>query len=194
MLAITFRDITLLLDFTAPAWLAWLSVQLPHAVLMQTLAACLLHECAHLLAMRLVHQKPQSLRVSAAGLCLRMRGDAVCPSRALCAVLLAGPCMNFLAAAVFYAIGRFGAAGANLSLGLLNLLPFSGTDGGALLAELLSKRLLIRCPERIAPTLRAVGICTALLLAAVFLSAGVRSLSLWGMLIYLTLTDGVNGK
>ena len=86
MLAITFRDITLLLDFTAPAWLAWLSVQLPHSVLMQTLAACLLHECAHLLAMRMVHQKPQSLRVSAAGLCLRMRGDADAVARGIEAV------------------------------------------------------------------------------------------------------------
>jgi Zn-dependent protease len=190
MLAITLRDITLLLDFTAPAWLAWLSVRLPHGVFMQTLAACLLHECAHLLAMRLVHQKPQSLRVSAAGLCLRMRGAAVCPTKALCAVLLAGPCMNFLAAAAFYAVGREGAAGANLSLGLLNLLPFSGTDGGALLAELLSQRLMHSRPERIAPTVRAVSSCTALLLAAVFLSAQVRSLSLWGMLLYLTVTNG----
>ena len=57
--------------------LAWLSVQLPHAVLMQTLAACLLHECAHLLAMRLVHQKPQSLRVSAASSILLVTSSSI---------------------------------------------------------------------------------------------------------------------
>ena len=185
MLRFSLWDMTVLIDFSAPAWLALLAIMLPRAVLWQTLAAALLHESAHLLAMYFTHQRPQSMQVSAAGLCLHMRADELCPLGKHCAVLLSGPLANLLAAAVFLLCGCTGAARAGLSLGVLNLLPFSGTDGGSLVYVLLSHRLLQTHPARILPTVRAVSLLTCAVLGGLFLAAKTDSLPLWGILLYL---------
>ena len=50
------------MDFTAPALLGMLSLMLPREALLRTLTACLLHECAHLLAAAATGQKPRLLR------------------------------------------------------------------------------------------------------------------------------------
>ena len=178
-----------LLDFTAPAWFALLSLMLPAPILMQTAAACLLHESAHFLTIALLHQHPQSLRISAAGISLRIRGDALCPLPVLCAVLLAGPAANLTAAFCFFLAGLPDIFRANLSLGLLSLLPYSGTDCGTLLEALLSHHLLTKAPEHTARILRITALCTSALLTILLLSAGVRNPSLWGMLFFLTGAD-----
>lgn len=176
----------ILLDFTAPAWLALLSLMLPRTVLYRTLAACLLHESAHLLTMAVLHRRPSVLRISAAGLCLHMDADALCPTASLVCILLAGAAANGLAAAGLFLCGRYGAASANLSLALLNLLPYSATDGGTLLHFLLTQRCLTQNPERPAAVLRTVSLLTTLLFAAGLYVSGIRNPSLWGMLVFLT--------
>lgn len=177
---------TVLLDFTAFAWLALLSLMQPPPVFCAALAACLLHESAHFLAMLLLRLKPRSLRISAVGLCLRMQGDALCPLPKLCAVLLAGPAANL--AAFRLSGGALDAGNANLTLGLLNLLPFPGTDGGTLLLSLLEALWLTDHPGRIRTAVRRVSLTAAVLLAAAFAAAGVRSISMWGILLYLVLS------
>ena len=186
MILMTLAGVEILLDFTAPAWLALLSLMLPRQALYRTAAACLLHETAHILAMRLLHRRPASLRISAAGLCLRMRGDALCPTVPMTLILLAGIAANGAAAAGLYLTGAKAAAYANLSLALLNLLPFPDTDGGTLLELLLSQRLLSAAPERIGRILLVTGAVTALLFAGLLYRAEIVNPSLWGMLVFLT--------
>ena len=179
----------ILIDFTAPAWFALLSLMLPARILLQTAAACLLHESAHFLIMALLHRKPQALRISAAGLSLRMYGGILCPVRVLCAVLLAGPAANLTAAWIFLRCGLPDVFRANLSLGLLNLLPYSGTDCGTLLEAVLSHHLMTKAPAYTARILQITALCTSVLLTALLLSAGVKNPSLWGIIIFLTGAD-----
>ena len=188
MLELTLLDMTLVLDFTAPAWGALLSLMLPRPVLLRTLLAGLLHESAHLAVMRLCRQRPESMRISAAGLCLRMRGEALCPLPQHCAVLLAGPLANALAGGICLALGEQPFGYANLSLGMLNLLPFSGTDGGSLLHALLTHALLARAPGRILTVTRAATLLTACLTAGALAAARIGSPPMWTVLLWLTVT------
>ena len=175
-------------DFTAPALLALTALLLPQEMLLRTLAACLLHESAHFLALALTGQKPELLRISAAGLRLELRAAAICPLHSSILVLSAGPAANFLAAALFHALGHPEAAAANLALGLFNLLPYRSTDGGSLLYLLLEHRLLEHTPERPRQILRAVSFLTTAAAAGILFRAGIRNPSLWGMLLFLFLS------
>ena len=136
MVCFTVCGLKLAVDFTAPAMLALLSLMLPQEALLRTLAAALLHESAHLLVIALTGQKPERLRISAAGLCLHIQAAALCPARSFVLILCAGPAANLLAAAGLALCGFPESAAANLSLAVFNLLPFRCTDGGSLLHTL----------------------------------------------------------
>ncbi len=169
MVCFTVCGLRLAVDFTAPAMLALLSLLLPPEALLRTLAAALLHESAHLLTIALTGQKPELLRVSAAGLCLNLRAPALCPAGRFAAILCAGPAANLLAAAGLYCCGFPESAAANLSLAVFNLLPLSCTDGGSLLYTLAEQRLIGSRPELPAKILRAVSLATAAVLVTVLL-------------------------
>ena len=194
MISVRLFGTRILLDFTAPAWLALLSLMLPGTVLLRTLAACLLHESAHFLAMALLHRPPDSLRISAVGLYLRIRDDALCPTAPLSCILLAGAAANGLAALGLLFFGMPEAASANFSLAMLNLLPYPATDGGTLLELLLTQRWLTTAPERIGAVLRRVRIGTTLVFGGGLWAAGVRNPPLWAMLFFLAGSAGVSSS
>lgn len=181
--------LSIALDFTAPALLALLTMILPLDAVIQTLAACLLHESAHLLVIALTKQKPALLRISAAGLRLETQGTAVIPLRYFAVILCAGPLMNLLAAAGFLAFGIREAAAANLSLCLFNLLPYRSTDGGTLLFALLEEAYLPRTPAAPACVMRLLAVFTTLLLLLLMYAAELQNLSLTGMLAYMLLSE-----
>ncbi len=185
MICVRVFGLTLAVDFTAPALLALLSLMLPQTALLRTLAACLLHECAHLLAMALTGQKPAMLRLSAAGMLLHMRAPALCPAGVFAAILCAGPAANLLAAGLLYLCGSPESAAANLSLALFNLLPCRSTDGGSLLYTLLEHRFIRTNPELPAKLLRILFLLTAGALAWAMHLAGIRNPSLRGMLLFM---------
>lgn len=178
----------LALDFTAPALFALLSMYLPRAALLQTVSACLLHECAHLLLIAICGERPALLRISAAGLRLEAFGTALMPLHRFAAILLAGPAANLLAAAAFWDCGMRDAAAANLSLCCFNLLPFRSTDGGTLLFAWLEKLLLTRAPELPRRILRGCGIATAALILGILLPNH-RNISLCGMTIFMLIAE-----
>ena len=161
---------------------------LPPDALLRTLAACLLHESAHLLMIALTGRKPSLLRVSAAGLCLEMQAPALCPAGSLIRILCAGPAANLLAAALFYLLGFPESAAANLSPALFNLLPFGCTDGGSLLYTLAEQRLIGSRPELPAKILQGVSLLTAAGMAGMLGAARIRNPLLWGMLGFLVLS------
>lgn len=96
------------------------------------LSCAILHEFGHAAAMLWCGVPPDSLTLCAAGMILPSKSLA-CGKKAVCAVLLAGPAVNLCCAAAF-ADAAFGAC--SLGLGLFNLLPFEGSDGWQLIAEL----------------------------------------------------------
>lgn len=185
MLFIRLRGMTVSVDLTAPFFLALLSLRLPTGRFLQMLSACLLHETAHLLAIAWMHRKPERLHLSAAGMQLTLKESMLCPVHKLCVILAAGAAANFLAAAGFEALHLPDAAAANLSLGMFNLLPFSGTDGGTLLLALMEQHDCMRHPERPARVMRLLGILTAAGVIAWMCVTGRVNLSLLVMVLYL---------
>ena len=189
MVCVDLCGLRVVLDFTAPALLALLTMLLPAQAVMQTLAACLLHECAHLAAIVLTKQKPAVLHISAAGLRLETAGTAVIPLRFFSVILCAGPLANLAAAAGLFAAGMQGAAAANLSLCLFNLLPYRSTDGGTLLYAWLEERLLPRAPAVPQRVMRLLSVITTLLLLLLMHAAELQNLSLLGMIAYMLLSE-----
>lgn len=180
---------TLAVDFTAPALLALLLLVLPPHAVLQTAAAGLLHEAAHLTAIAAAHRKPLSLRISAAGLQLTAAGTAVMPLRTFAGILLAGPLVNLLCAGCFAAAGVRSAAAANLSLCLFNLLPCRSTDGGTLLCAVLEQYLLPHSPCLPRQIMRLLCTAAVLLLGFWMYRSAYRNLSLCAMLVYLLLAE-----
>ena len=189
MVCFTVFGLTLAVDFTAPALLALLSLMLPQSALLRTLMACLLHESAHLLAMALTGRKPGMLRLSAAGMLLNMQAPALCPAGVFAVILCAGPAANLLAAVLLALYGSPESAAANLSLALFNLLPSRSTDGGSLLYTLLEQRYIRSRPELPARVLRVLFLLTAVALACGMYAAGMRNPSLWGMLLFMLVSE-----
>lgn len=187
MVCITLFGMTLAVDFTAPALLALLSLILPPYALLQTVSACILHECAHLLTSALTGTCPAMLRISAAGLRLEMQ--PLCPPRRFAAVLIAGPAANLIAAAAFGKIGLPDAAAANLSLAMFNLLPYRSTDGGTLLHTGLEHLLIQSRPELPCRIMRGICCITTALLLGLLCAAGIRNPSLLGMLGFMFLSE-----
>ena len=180
---------TIAVDFTAPALLALLLLVLPPHAVMQTVAAGLVHEAAHLIAIAALRRKPLSLRISAAGLQLTAAGTAVMPLRTFAAILLAGPIANLLCAGGFLVSGMHGAAAAHLSLCLFNLLPCRSTDGGTLLYAALEQRFLPHSPELPRRILRLLCTAAVALIALRMYRTGLHNLSLGAMLVYLLLAE-----
>lgn len=107
-----------------------------------TLLAAALHEGGHLLAALLCRVKIQSIRIYPFG--AEIRPAPSLRSYGKDAVLaLAGGAVNLLCALLFFHSPdektRFFAL-SSLTLGLLNLLPVDGLDGGAVLLALLGRR------------------------------------------------------
>lgn len=107
-------------------------------VLPLVLLASLCHELGHLLALRLAGARVERMRLTAFGAELRADTRYLPYWREiLCA--LAGPAVNLVLAVVLARVtGDYLLAGANLVLGLFNLLPIPSLDGGSALHLLVS--------------------------------------------------------
>ena len=143
---------------------AWFGTVNGYWLLVTVLAAALIHEAGHWLALRAAGAKVLGLRVGILGMVMETDSRRLSYGREL-AVLLAGPGANLLCACLLTLLVEGGetAAGAHLVLGLFNLLPVRPLDGGCVL-YLLAVWLL--GPDRGEVLARAVGSLTAAFLAA----------------------------
>lgn len=102
------------------------------------LAACVLHECGHLLFMLAVGERPTAVELSYFG--MRIEKDGV-PGREIAEIIAAagGPAVNFAAAALLGLADRTGgfelrtAMAINLCIGAFNLIPCLPLDAGRIL-------------------------------------------------------------
>lgn len=189
MVSITIGGVEIAVDFTAPAIAALLLLTTPIRDYAILLLACMIHESAHFLFLGIFRKMPARLRISGVGLHLDVPEAVLCPLPVLTAILLAGAAANFTAALLFFAMHIPDAAMVNLSLGVWNLLPYRAADGGTLLYAWLEERMLERNTERLLWIWRAVWMTATALLAAVFLISGGANPSVWGMLIFLVLSE-----
>ena len=96
-----------------------------------------LHEMAHLTFAKLLHRSGESLFISPCGFELRIKSNAA-GGEAL--ILLSGPLLSLLFAAIFYVLGNNMLFFINSVLFIFNMLPAIPLDGGRLLKLMLWKR------------------------------------------------------
>lgn len=158
-----------------------------------TLFAVSLHEIGHLLAMWIVGTPPKSIRLIPASVQItrsissRYKNDII--------VALSGPLVNFalfLTLYINYLI--FGNEGIlyysliNLIVGLFNLLPVTGLDGGTVLFSVIAKK---RDINRAMLTLRIISLClgaVCLFLAITLTLRGKLNVSVYIISVYLFLS------
>lgn len=99
-------------------------------VLPLVILSALCHELGHLTALRLVGAKVEQIRLTAFGAEIRADTRYLSYGREIFCTL-AGPAVNLILAVVLArAAGDYLLAGANLFLGMFNLLPLPSLDGG----------------------------------------------------------------
>ena len=122
----------------------------PARIVLSSLGAALLHELGHITAAALLGIPLRSLDVGMFGASLKVRGSLISYSKEflLCA---AGPAMNFLSAIFVIALSerREWFASVSLMLGILNLIPADGFDGGRMLSVVVSSLLGPRAAARL---------------------------------------------
>ena len=102
--------------------------------------ASFLHEGGHIAALQLFGRPPKAVAVGVCGIRLVPHARPL-TSKRQAAVLLAGPLVNLVLAAVFAALHCAPAAvAAHAALGVFNLLPIEALDGGQLLVCFLPVR------------------------------------------------------
>jgi hypothetical protein len=171
------------MDFGFPAMLAILFLQGDAWLLRQTLAVCLLHELGHGAAMLITRAGIREIRFYAAGMQLRTRAVLLSVGQEL-AVLLSGPAVNLLAAALLYLChGSRVLMGLHLGMGCFNLLPYRILDGGAALRCLSGEKLWVQ--EML------TGLCVMLSLCGVILLGmhGIQNPWLYLMAVYLAVAE-----
>ena len=143
--------------------LAWLNYLDRSRVVPMALAACLLHELGHYLAIRLAGGDVKLIRLTAVGAEMVLDRPLGYWRELLAA--LAGPAVNLSLAALFCRRPwGLGFAGLNLALGCFNLLPVGRLDGGRALWCLLSA---LAGPEAARLVREGLdSLCAAALLAA----------------------------
>lgn len=123
---------TVSIAFSFSAVLCILLIAFPFSVVMQVLAAILLHELGHLLCGAAYGVYPSRVALSVRGVGITMALDGL-PGRERTAIALAGPAVN-LALCVPAALFHFHTwMAVNGALAVLNLLPVPGLDGGDVL-------------------------------------------------------------
>lgn len=121
------------------------------------LAVCAIHELGHLLAFLLLRRIPACLSLEWNGIRLEEPREGL-TSQEWLFVLLSGSGINLLFFFLLTAFGRVGVfAAMHLVVGLYNLLPLPGLDGGRLLSRFLYRHCT---PSRAAGWCRCFAIAT----------------------------------
>lgn len=146
-----------------PALVTVLLLLQPDGLALPCVLASLIHEGGHLAAMLLLNCPPESCTVGAFG--ARIVTDSRRPPgyRQQIMISLAGPGINFLAAAGLGAVGCSRAAAVHILLGVFNMLPAGALDGGQALRCVLCLR---GAPDRADRVLRVLSAAVLLPLAA----------------------------
>ncbi|MCM1055741.1 MAG: hypothetical protein NC394_09515 [Bacteroides sp.] len=153
------------------------------------LFACFCHELGHLVVMLLEKKPPGEMIFSGGGICIKQRYDASA------AVLAAGCAVNFVLFALFCfvlprdSIFKLMFGGANLVIGVFNLLPMGELDGKRLLERLCFKLLPYSSAQRLIGAAELALVILSAAAAVLLLLAGAVNLTAVSVTVYLFLMD-----
>lgn len=123
-----------------------------------SICAALVHECGHLLCLRLCHCKPSKIVFGLFGMRIERRIWIELSYRQEFVVAMCGPLADFILSAVFFLLHIKTGFRINLAMGLFNLLPVRPMDGGQMLYALLCQRGMEDFAERWCKKIAAIGI------------------------------------
>lgn len=147
-MAFKLRGVDIRLDFTFAAVLCILLIALPLTDVLCVLAAVLLHELGHLLCAVLFRVTPDAFVISGRGVGITMNLDCLSDRRRFL-VALSGPAVNLLLGGVAALLGFRTWAAIQAAIGVFNLIPIPGLDGGDLLQIPLERRLGSSAAEKV---------------------------------------------
>lgn len=156
------------------------------------LTVAIMHELGHLLWMTLFGRPPQNLSFHLFGIRLKQSATLLPPHQEAL-VLLAGSGVNFVTSGILLlflppAPTRDLFAMMHLSIGVINLLPMRGLDGGALLELALTQHLPLWQSERILSLVQWIVLLTVTGLAGYALFCFQVSITLLFLVAYLWLS------
>lgn len=163
--------------------LALMLVFQPVGIVLPSLGAAVLHESGHMLAALVLGVPLRSLDVGLFGASLKVRGSLISYPKEflLCA---AGPAMNFVCAAAVCILSEHRGyytecgewfASVSLMLGILNLMPAEGFDGGRMLSVAVSSIFGPRAAAR-----------------TISMTSFISIVALWMLSVYLLLRYGTS--
>ena len=156
------------------------------AFTLQCLAASLIHECGHFAMMLAVRDRPCRICFGVFGVRVERHAHSTVGYGAQSLVSFAGPCFNLCCAWLLYRYGG-GCDGVwiHVALGVFNLLPVEGLDGGEGLYRLLCIGLGECRAQRVARCLSVATLLPLGVLSFVLLFQSGTNASLLFLTIYL---------
>ncbi len=161
-----------------PSFILWASLlfYLRPELVLPFLGAALLHEAGHCVMLCLMGRPPENVTLTFFG--ARMKTQFLSYRQMLLAAA-AGPLFSLLLGLLLPVFPMLGAY--SLFLGLFNLLPVAGLDGGKMLKSLLLLFLPLEQAERLS-TITSVALSALLCLTTVLLAAKLQ-LGLWPVVL-----------
>lgn len=169
MVELKLKRMMLRLDFSFFAVLALYLLLDESGFGLAALAACAMHETAHLIAMTAFGVRVERLTLYGAG--IRITSAAIERAKPFhrVVILAAGCVVNFIAAAFFWHTREYSASAVNLFIGVFNLLPMGQLDG----AGLLKLAAICFCrADRIDKVMKAASVVSAALCGCAVLLLG----------------------
>lgn len=158
------------------------------------LAACLMHECGHLICMLLLGDYPYSVTLSFFGMRIERRSGTGISHRDEMLIALSGPAVNFIAFTVFVSFEQLKAlAYANLLIGAFNSLPCFPLDGGRVLFNALLALMKYEKAEKICAAVSAAVLCALAVCSLVLLYAS-KNFTLLAVTLYLAVAAKTGKK
>ena len=183
MIGFDIKGIKISFDFGFFTVMALLFLVNPYGLAVSIICACIIHESGHIVTAVLCNVSIKEIGFRVGGIRIRTAGRINTFSGDML-ILLSGPLLNILFSLVYYLNGNYAAFSVNIIMGAYNLLPFSGLDGGAILAEVLNHKGIFSTI-----VLKTGAVITALGIALLLYYTGRGSIMMYISLTFLVLSE-----
>lgn len=189
MIELKLKRTLLRLDFSFFAVLALYLLLDESGFGLAALAACAMHETAHFIMMTAFGVPAEQITLYGAGIRITsFEMESIRPRRKV-VILCAGCAANFVAAVVFWVLGKYEVAAVNMFTGIFNLLPMGELDG----ARLMKMSVIRHCKaENVDRVMKLAAAVSAVVCVTAFVSVGGSvSFTLVTTALYIIIVSGL---